>query len=351
MKVVAVFCGGVSAEHEVSIRSARNIVVAMDQNQFTPLVITISRNGTWYVLSSITDLNEFNECKDPFYYGVACTLMRQQNETFIHGPMGEDGTLQGMFEFMNLPYVGSGVLSSALGMDKAHLKTVFLNANIPVVPGICLHDKHNYLSYEQVMQQLNSNIVFVKPAIMGSSVGVSKVYSAQTYDAAIQQAFRYSPKVLVEKFIPCREIECSVLGNRNPQASCTGEIKPNHDFYSYEAKYVDPNGADLIIPANLPQDINNKIRQLALAAYIALECKGLARVDFFLSHENEIFVNEVNTLPGFTAISMYPKLWEASNIAYADLISKLLELALEQYAEKQLICLIPEVFEQTTACC
>lgn len=360
MKNLAIFCGGVSAEHEVSIRSARNIIKAIDKQEFNPILVIISRAGTWYLQNDLAVLDQIAECAEPFQHGELCTMIRKATETCIittkgrelmidaafpvlHGPMGEDGTLQGLFEVMNLAYVGSGVLASALGMDKDFMKKVWAKANVPVVPSACLSNKQDYVNYATVSETLGSTVVFVKPCVMGSSVGVSKVSSPETYDAAVKEAFKYSSKVLVEKFIPCREIECSVLGNKQPKASCLGEIKPNHEFYSYEAKYIDPNGADLIIPAKLDAKTTEKIRDIAVKAFTALECSGLARVDFFLSSDNEVFVNELNTIPGFTSISMYPKLWEASGIGYSDLIKQLIDLAFELQQEKQQICLTPNI--------
>lgn len=356
---VVVFCGGVSAEHEISLRSAKNIIQAIDKTKFKPVLVIISRAGTWYLQNNLTILDQITECSESFNYGESCTLIRQNQQTFLldthgkktlvnvafpilHGPMGEDGTLQGLLEVMNLAYVGCGVLASVLGMDKDSMKKILLSAGLPVVPSVTLLNNSDHLTYDIISKSLNSKTLFVKPAMMGSSVGVSKVTSAEQYLPAVQQAFKYSTKVLVEKFVPCREIECAILGNNNPQASCLGEIRPLHDFYSYEAKYLDPNGAELIIPADLDADTAYKMRNLAIKTFIALECQGLSRVDFFLSDKNEIFVNEINTMPGFTSISMYPKLWEASGIGYSELISELINLALEAHQVKQQICLTPD---------
>ena len=361
MKNIVVFCGGVSAEHEVSLRSACNIIAALDKTQFTPILVTISRTGTWYIHSDVTVLEHITECCEPFFYGEIGTMLRVQNETFlisqhglnlkvdaafpiIHGPMGEDGTLQGLFEIMDLAYVGSGVLSSAVGMDKDVLKRILESVGLPVVPFLCLSNPADYISYDASSRLLDSKILFIKPAVMGSSVGVSKITSAEEYALAVNHAFKYSTKVLVETFIACRELECAVLGNQAPQASCVGEIKSHHDFYSYEAKYIDPNGAEIIIPANLDPKLAGQVAALSIKAYQAIECKGLARVDFFLSHHGEVFINEINTLPGFTAISMYPKLWEASGINYSDLITTLIDLAFAAQIDKQQICLLPDLF-------
>ena len=360
MQNLIIFCGGVSAEHEVSLRSARNIIAAVDKSKYKPMLVIISRGGTWYLQNDVSILERITECADPFPHGEVCTLLRKQQDTLlltvngtqikadvafpvIHGPMGEDGTIQGLFEIMNLPYVGSGVLSSAVGMDKDYFKRIMQSANLPIAPFVTLYDKNDYVDYHTVSKELASTTMFIKPASMGSSVGISKVKSAETYDIAVQQAFKYCSKVLIEKFVPCREIECAVLGNSKPKTSGLAEIKPNLEFYSYEAKYIDPNGADLIIPAVVDKNVVAKIQDLAVKAFMAIDCKGLARADFFLSESGEVYVNELNTMPGFTAISMYPQLWEYAGISYSALISNLIALAFEVHRYKQQICLTPDL--------
>lgn len=357
MKNIAIFCGGVSAEHEISIISASNIIKALDP-KYNPIVVLISRSGTWFVVDPKT-LSKIKECSEPFDDGQRCTIIRKPNRTclltldlqeipldvafpIIHGPMGEDGTLQGLFEIMQLPYVGSGVLSSSIGMDKDVMKKLFLHHNIPSVPFKTLYAKDNYPDYETITSNLDSDILFVKPSVMGSSIGISKVTNKNNYDACVLEAFKYSSKVIVEKFIPGREIECAVLGYKDPRASALGEIIPQHDFYSYEAKYIDPDGAKLCVPAIIHEALALTIQDIAVMAFKAIECQGLARVDFFLSQNNEIFVNEINTLPGFTSISMYPKLWEYSGVSYQKLIQNLIDIALEAHLHKQLICLMPQ---------
>lgn len=357
MKNILIVCGGKSAEHEVSIMSARNIVAALDPRKFNPVLVAVSRTGSWHAIEG--------NVVEPLEKNELCCLLRKLDQTvlllasgkeipldvafpLIHGPMGEDGTLQGLLELMELPYVGSGVLASAVGMDKDLLKRLLASANIPVAPFITSSSLATCPSYEDVKRKFDTPIFFVKPAVMGSSVGIHKVNSAESYEFAVQQAFKYGFKILVEKFIPCRELECSVLGNLSPIASCVGEIKPNHEFYSYEAKYLDPNGAEFIVPANLSSEILERTRLLAIQSFQAIECRGLARVDFFLTHDDVIYVNELNTIPGFTAISMYPKLWEASGINYRELISQLILLAIEEYEAKQKIELRPDALLLTT---
>lgn len=360
MKNILILCGGKSAEHEISLKSARNIVAAMDKASFLPILVVVSRQGCWHVVNESAFFNQATLFDEMLLSGEICTLMRLPEQTIlmtisgkqlsidaafplVHGPMGEDGTLQGLLEMMSIPYVGSGVLSSAIGMDKDILKQLLAKNNIPVGPFITITDKNQIPTYEEVSQRLNSNILFIKPSVMGSSVGISKVNNKDQYQAAVEQAFLYSFKVLVEKNIPGREVECAILGNLDPMASCVGEIVPHHEFYSYEAKYLDPNGAELIIPAKLPATLAEEVRRLAVLAFKAIECKGFARVDFFISPDNTIYVNELNTIPGFTAISMYPKMWEASGLGYTMLISKLIELAYEEFAAKSAIHLCPDV--------
>lgn len=360
MKNILVICGGKSAEHEVSLLSARNIVSAMDRLAFTPIPIVISRQGCWHVLNEPAFCNESSDFEQILLTGELCTLMRLPEQTIlltlsgkqipidaafplVHGPMGEDGTLQGLLEMMSIPYVGSGVLSSAIGMDKDIFKQILARHHISVGPFITLKDKNTIPSFEEVTKELDSKILFIKPSVMGSSVGIRKVSTKEQYEEAVSQAFLYSFKVLIEKYLPGQEVECSVLGNQNPVASCVGEVIPHHEFYSYEAKYLDPNGAELVIPARLNPTVAEDIRRTAVRAFEVIECKGFARVDFFVTPENKVFVNELNSIPGFTAISMYPKMWEASGLDYTTLITKLIDFAYEEFAAKQAIHLCPDV--------
>jgi len=361
MKNALIIFGGRSAEHEVSIRSARNVIDALDKELYNPILVVISRLGLWYFLEGENIPENMTEVNDQLSNAEICTLMRRPLDTVImtnsgkmlkidiafpvlHGPMGEDGTIQGMFEMMLVPYVGPGVLSSAIGMDKDVMKELLALRKVPVVPLVVLGLDDAVPSFKDMCARLNSDVLFVKPSVMGSAVGVSKVNTEAGFQDAVQQAFKYSFKILIEKAITGREVECSVLGNKDPKASCIGEIRPNHEFYNYEAKYLDPNGADIIIPAqNFSSEIVEKVRDLAIKTFKAAECKGMARVDFFVSDKDEIYVNELNTIPGFTSISMYPKMWEASGITYTALITKLLELAEEEFAEKQNLRLVPDL--------
>lgn len=358
MKTVSIICGGRSAEHEISLVSARNIVSAMDRLKYQPLPVVISRTGEWYQLSEPAFFQHTAE-GELASLGELCTLIRTSEQTrlltiagkqmeidvvfpLVHGPMGEDGTLQGYLELMRVPYVGSGVLSSAVGMDKDFFKQLLERNGLSVVPFITLHRGQSRPAFEEAKRLLASKSLFIKPAIMGSSVGITKVGTNAEYEDALEEAFRYSVKILIERYIPGRELECAVLGNTAPQASCVGEIIPQHEFYSYEAKYLDPDGARLVVPADLSFAVVQAVQRLAIQTFRLVECRGLARVDFFLTSDNTLYVNEINTIPGFTAISMYPKMWAASGIDYTALITRLIEYAEEEYVAKQTIRLLPK---------
>ena len=251
----------------------------------------------------------------------------------VHGTNGEDGTLQGLLKTMKIPFVGPGVIGSALCIDKDVAKRLMNEAHIPNAAFLSYQkSERNQITFEKVVNSLGLPM-YIKPPNLGSSVGISKVNSKREFDKAVDHAFLFDQKIIIEKNIKGREIECAVLGNNNPKASLVGEvvtINENHDFYSYEAKYIDANGSKTVIPADLSEDLQNQIQTIALKTYKILCCQGMARVDVFVTPDNKIIVNEVNTLPGFTDISMYPKLWEASGIDYNELISKLLVLALER---------------------
>jgi D-alanine-D-alanine ligase len=247
----------------------------------------------------------------------------------LHGTYGEDGTIQGLFKMMSLPFVGCDVLASSVGMDKDFMKRLLQQAGLPTAQFICLH-KGSKVDFSELKSLLGAPF-FIKPANAGSSVGVHKIRTAQEFELKIKDAFLYDHKVLAEKFIEGREIECSVLGlNQTPKASLPGEVIPTHEFYSYEAKYLDENGAHLKIPAELSKEQRERIQHLAEQTYKTLGCDGLTRVDFFLSPDDKVFINEINTMPGFTKISMYPKMWEASGIKYSELITRLIDLAFQK---------------------
>ncbi len=360
---VGVIFGGRSGEHEISLASARSVMEAMDKEKYEIVPIGITKEGRWLAsgdpmraleASDETASRPATLLSGPTQRG----LMRiEEKETTIeakslaeldvifpilHGPYGEDGTVQGMLELSGLPYVGAGVTASALGMDKSAFKDVMQAHGLPIVKHVMLKRKSWEADPEgtiQIIEEELSYPVFTKPANLGSSVGVSKCHERTGLEAGLSEAARYDRKILVEEAVPAaREIEVSVLGNDQPIASVPGEIIPSREFYDYEAKYLDSGNkaSELLIPAPLTKEVTEKVQNLAVRAYKAIDCAGMARVDFLLSGEttDALYLNELNTIPGFTDISMYPKLWEASGIPYPELIDRLIELALERYRDK-----------------
>ena len=351
---VGLVFGGKSAEHEVSLQSARNIIDALDPERFEATLIGIDKQGRWHV----SDAGDFLlNADDPARIALhrsgrelavvpgrdalqfqplpasQAQALAQIDVVFpiVHGTLGEDGSLQGLLRMANLPFVGSGVLGSAVAMDKDVAKRLLRDAGLAVAPFITLR-RRDAADFDAVVARLGLPL-FVKPANQGSSVVVSKVSDAAGFQRALALAFAYDHKVLVESAIDGREIECAVLGNEDAQASVCGEIVVHDEFYSYDTKYIREDGADVVAPADLDAQTDARIRAVALQAYQVLECAGLARVDVFLTAAGEIVINEVNTLPGFTRISMYPKLWQASGLSYRDLISHLIDLALARHRE------------------
>lgn len=351
-KNLALVFGGQSSEHEVSINSARNIYLAIDKNIYDVTLLGVSKQGSWFefspseleTLAAISD----KECTNQ----TSITLLRSDSKIYsynlktqnkkevhcafpiIHGTNGEDGTLQGYFKILGLPFVGCGVLSSAVGMDKEVMKIIMTSAGIPNSKFAVIH-RHNPLTFADLQQQLGLPF-FIKPANAGSSVGVHKIKSSEEFSIKLTDSFKYDHKILAEECIVGREIECSVMGlNHSPQAAVPGELVVKHEFYSYEAKYLDANGAEIVIPAKLNTEETEKIRALALKTYKALYCDGLTRVDFFMKANGDLIVNEINTLPGFTKISMYPMMWQAKGLAYTHLISQLIQLAFQKFEEDQ----------------
>ena len=336
------------------MQSAKSIFDAIDKEKYQPVLIGIDKTGKWLVngqqqtLLNTENPKFFKLNKEssqnvsivPQTDGGMVNLDSLQPENKIdvffpvlHGPFGEDGTVQGLFKLANVPFVGAGVLGSAIGMDKEITKRLLRDAGIPVAKFLVVKEEH-ILKFEEAANTLGLPF-FVKPANLGSSIGVTKVRNKIEFQNAIDEAFKYDRKILIEEFIKGREIEVSVLGNENPMASVPGEVIPKHEFYSYEAKYIDENGAVLEIPARLADDTVKQVKEMAIKTFNTLSCEGLGRVDFFLKKSGEILVNEINTIPGFTSISMYPKLWEASGISYAELIDKLIQLAMERFEKEQ----------------
>jgi len=356
---VAIVFGGRSGEHEVSLVSAQGIIKAVDKKRYEVLPIGITKEGQWIAggdpmraLQSGMAAGESRPAAllgDPSQRGLI-RLEEQEQELqaarlarvdvvfpILHGPFGEDGTIQGLLELADLPYVGAGVTGSAMGMDKIVQKTVLRAHGLPVADFVPILRKEWERDPDAVIERILETLgcpCFVKPANLGSSVGISKVHAPQELPAALNEAARYDRKLIIEEAIDAREIEVSVLGNDEPIASVPGEIIPCREFYDYEAKYI-ADDSELLIPAPIPDELRDRFQEMAIQAYQAIDCAGMARADFFLERDTyKIYVNELNTIPGFTPISMYPKLWEASGISYTELISRLLELALERHQDR-----------------
>lgn len=353
---VAVVFGGRSSEHEISVLSARSVIAALDPERFEVVPIGITRAGRWVLMPAGPPEVAGSDALASVGDGAGSAVRLEQGPQaravvaddgarlpvdvvfpVLHGPYGEDGAIQGLLEMADLPYVGSGVLGSALGMDKALQKSVLRDAGLPVVAHVVVHERE-WLHEPEAVEAAASALgfpMFVKPSALGSSVGITRVTDPSALPAAIDVALGHGDVALVEAAATgAREIECAVLGDDDPVASSAGEVIPRaHDFYSYEAKYLDDDGADLVIPADLPPAVLAEVQRLAVAAFAALRCSGMARVDFFVSDDG-IVINELNTIPGFTRISMYPKLWEASGISYRDLVARLIDLAVERHARR-----------------
>jgi len=353
---VAVLFGGRSAEHEVSVVSAQGVLRHMDPERFQSVPFGITREGVWLTpeeteralqsvpLNSYLPLPSLEGNVPPLRPQVLAALARTDVVfPLLHGPHGEDGTVQGMLELMGLPYVGAGVAASAVGMDKALMKSLFRRAGLPTAD-FAVVTRHEWERDRPAVEaRLRADIglpCFVKPANLGSSVGIAKVKEWAALAPALDEAFRYDRKALVEKAVTGREIEVAVLGNDEPVASPPGEVVPHREFYDYRAKYLE-EGTRLVAPVSLPPAVERRLQEMALAAFRAIDCAGMARVDFFLVDDQPV-VNEINTIPGFTPISMYPRLWEAAGLSYRELITQLIELGLERHREKQRRIFAPE---------
>lgn len=353
---VGILFGGRSAEHEVSLQSANNVIDAIDREKYNITLIGIDKAGQWYLNDNSRFLLNSQDPKrialDKTEKKVVLVPGEESKELvtiasggkcstidvifpILHGPYGEDGTVQGLLKLTNIPFVGAGVLGSAIGMDKDVAKRLLRDAGIPIAKFLVFYKwQRSGITFTEAQEQLGLPL-FVKPANAGSSVGVSKVRTEEEFQRALDEAFAFDSKILIEEYIEGREVECAILGNQQPIASRVGEIIAQQDFYSYESKYIDENGAILNIPAQISENTERQIQKLAVEAFQVLCCEGLARVDFFLTKENRIIINEINTIPGFTKISMYPKLWEISGVSYCALIDKLIQLALEKHADDQ----------------
>jgi D-alanine-D-alanine ligase len=345
---VGVIYGGRSGEHEVSIASAASIFKHLDRSRYDAVPIRIEKDGRWALTSKApTAISAAEVLKQPDTEALQTveptTAVSGSGIDVIfpvlHGTYGEDGTIQGLLELANVPYVGCGVLGSAAGMDKAVMKKLFSASGLPVGPYLVALRHEWDRAATAIRQRVVDTLgypVFVKPANLGSSVGISKAKSDADFNAAMELALQFDRKIVIEAAIAnAREIECAVLGNDDPDASVPGEVIPSREFYDYEAKYIDDN-SKTIIPAELNPAETAEIRRLSIEAFRAVDCAGMARVDFLLSRDTGgLFVNEVNTIPGFTTISMYPKMWEASGLPYTELLDRLIQLALERHREKQ----------------
>lgn len=354
---VGVLFGGRSAEHEVSLLSAKSVVDAIDKNKYDVVLIGINKTGEWFLHEDINQcLLHANDAKliqlkpttenvtvvarengNPLVSLSGRTLNRPIDVIFpvLHGPYGEDGTVQGLLKLAKIPFVGASVMASAVAMDKDVMKRLFRAAGLPTANFLVFHQhEREFLHFEHIEQSLGLPF-FIKPANLGSSIGISKVKHREEFKEKLDLAFKYDRKILIEEFIPGREIECSVLGNEDPIASLPGELIPQHEFYSYQAKYLDTNGALFEIPAKISEKEREKIQHLAIQAYKTLCCEGMGRVDMFLKSDGQVVLNELNTIPGFTQISMYPKMWAASGLSYSALIDKLIELALSRFTAEQ----------------
>ena len=354
---VGVIFGGRSSEHEVSLVSATSVIQALDKNKYKVIPIGITKRGKWLsssqtlqLLKSGKGLEQIPErvlLPDPTQKGLVEFRSNGVSATnkpldvvfpVLHGPYGEDGTIQGLLDLANIPYVGAGVLGSALGMDKVVQKQVFERMGLPVTEYRAFLFKEYRRAPRMWIREVEKAFpypCFVKPANLGSSVGITKAHSRAELHKGILEAARHDRKILVERSIKnAREIECSVLGNDEPRASVLGEIIPSNEFYDYEAKYIDGK-SQIIIPVKLPARVTKKIRDIAVKAFRAIDCSGMARVDFLVTRNRyKIYICEANTIPGFTSISMYPKLWEASGLPYAKLLEALIELAIERHRER-----------------
>lgn len=349
---MAVLFGGRSVEHDVSVTSALSIIQSIDPGKYQVIPVKISREGRWKVLpdpKALDSIKALNDAEgpqvlvsDPVSRGLIHVERGRDDQPVdvvfpvLHGSFGEDGTVQGLIQLAGIPCVGGGVLASALGMDKILMKQVFRQHDLPMADFIWFTRKEWETSPETVLEKIRNTIgfpCFVKPANSGSSVGIYKIRVERELRRFVPEAAKYDRKLLIEKAVEGRELECAVLGNDDPRASVVGEIVPCNEFYDYEAKYL-AEGSKTIIPADIPEPVAEEVRRISVLAFKAVDCAGMARVDFFLeSGTNRILINEINTIPGFTPISMYPKLWEASGISYPQLIDQLIELALERHAD------------------
>ncbi len=351
---VGVFFGGKSAEHEISLISAQNVIKSLDRKKYNPVLIAIDQEGQWFYQSDeellfVTDdpkkIKILDKCTPVLLSPVANDhriIQIQSLETLakidiiypvLHGTYGEDGAIQGLAKMANLPCVGCGIIGSSVGMDKEIMKRVLTANEIQNAPYITIRRNDNpYPSYEEAEAKLGSEL-FVKPSNMGSSVGITHVKQKNDYAKALDYAFQYDNKIIIESRVKGREVECAVMGNLDPKASLVGEVIPKGGFYSYESKYIDEDGAALEVPAKITQEELKMIQDISIKTFKVLECRGITRVDMFLTPSGACFINEINTLPGFTKISMYPTLWDISGVSIQDLVDLLINYAIEEHQD------------------
>ncbi|BDH63414.1 D-alanine--D-alanine ligase [Lysinibacillus sp. PLM2] len=352
-KRIGLLYGGKSAEHEVSLSTAFAVLKAINFEKYDVQPIYITLEGEWCKgpqlsapVSSIDEL-EFKNTSETQPNNITRFILDENNVQMeydvifplLHGTNGEDGTVQGLLEVLNLPYVGNGVLASSAGMDKVVMKQLFEIAGLNQVSYVHFLRKEWEQNQSAIVEKCENELpwpMFVKPANLGSSVGINKANNKEELINAINVALKYDRKIIVEQGIVAREIEMGVLGNDDPKVSVPGEIKPNTEFYDYESKYKD-NSTSLIIPAKITSEVHSTMKDMAIRAFKILDCAGLVRSDFFVTENNEVFINEVNTMPGFTPVSMYPLLWQNSGVSYSELIDQLIDLAVERYEEKQIL--------------
>lgn len=348
-KKLGLLYGGQSAEHEVSLSTAKAVTQALNYDQYEIVPIYITREGEWvkgtYLTAPVETVEalQFNQGKDAQPHDISSFLLSQQERPFdivfplLHGTYGEDGTVQGFLEVLNIPYVGCGVLASSAGMDKVVMKQLFEIAGLKQVPYVYFIRKEWQKSQQALVKEMEEKLtypMFVKPANLGSSVGVNKASNQQELIEAIDVAFKYDRKVIIETGVVAREVEMAVLGNDEPKVSVPGEIKPLTDFYDYDSKYKD-SSTELLIPAPVSEVVEQKMTDMAKRAFKVLDGSGLVRADFFVTADDEVLINEVNTLPGFTPVSMYPILWKNTGLSYPELIEALITLGIERFEEKQ----------------
>ncbi|WP_312754956.1 D-alanine--D-alanine ligase [Rummeliibacillus suwonensis] len=349
-KKLGLLYGGKSAEHEVSLSTAKAVIQALHFDKYDVFPIFITREGEWRrgaqltaPVEKVSDLQFGGDSKESKPNDISSFLLDEDEKPFdiifplLHGTNGEDGTVQGLLEALNLPYVGNGVLASAVGMDKVVMKQLFEIAGLKQVPYVYFIRKEWKKHQDTLIAKMEETLawpMFVKPANLGSSVGISKATNREELVQAVELALKYDRKIVVEKGIVAREIEMGVLGNDEPKVSVPGEIKPVTEFYDYDSKYND-NKTALLIPAPVTDQVIETMSDMAIRAFKILDCSGLVRSDFFVTAEDEVYINEVNTMPGFTPVSMYPILWQNTGLAYSDLIEELITLAIERYEEKQ----------------